>query len=173
MALVVVFNMVIYLITNRINGMQYVGQTKYSAAFRFRKHCHPKSGGISYLKRAILKYNKDNFSHTVLSNCSNQEQLNDAERYWIDYYQTLAPNGYNLDLGGNNSNCGPGRAKKISEATKGRISWNKGTKGLQVAWNKGLKGIINSGSFKKGHKQSEESRMKMRLAKLGKSKKYG
>lgn len=29
--------------------------------------------------------------------------------------------------------------RKISEAKKGRIPWNKGKKGLQVAWNKGKK----------------------------------
>ena len=30
--------------------------------------------------------------------------------------------------------------KNLSEACKGRIPWNKGTKGLQIPWNKGLTG---------------------------------
>ena len=42
------------------------------------------------------------------------------------------------------SNTGKKRSaeaqKKMSDAKKGYIPWNKGTKGVMVAWNKGLKG---------------------------------
>lgn len=49
----------------------------------------------------------------------------------------------------------PASKLKLSISGKGRISWNKGTKGLMpVPWNKGTKGICksNSGSFKKGQR---------------------
>jgi G:T-mismatch repair DNA endonuclease (very short patch repair protein) len=46
----------------------------------------------------------------------------------------------------------PEIVKKVSDKLKGKTSWNKGRKGLQVAWNKGLKGIhLNPKyEFKKG-----------------------
>lgn len=49
--------------------------------------------------------------------------------------------------------------RKMSESTKGQVSWNKGKKGLQVAWNKGLKGEGNS-MYGKNH--TEETKAKMR-----------
>ncbi len=44
----------------------------------------------------------------------------------------------------------------VEGGSKGRLPWNKGKKGLQVAWNKGKTGIY-----------SEETKRKMREAKIG------
>ncbi len=88
--------MVVYLITNITNGKQYVGQTIKPISIRFSNHC---SKGNALFK-AIQKYGAENFTISTLSICSNINELNDAEAYWIDHYQTIAPSGYNLTSGG-------------------------------------------------------------------------
>ncbi len=46
-----------------------------------------------------------------------------------------------------------------------QVAWNKGTKGLTIAWNKGIKtGLVPKTAFKKGHKPSEETKEKRRIA---------
>lgn len=46
-----------------------------------------------------MKYGIENFNFKILEECSKSE-LNDKERYYIQKYNTLAPNGYNLQKGG-------------------------------------------------------------------------
>lgn len=46
-----------------------------------------------------MKYGIENFNFEILEECSKNE-LNDKERYYIQKYNTLAPNGYNLQKGG-------------------------------------------------------------------------
>lgn len=55
-----------------------------------------------YIKRAIHKYGKNNFYIELLEECP-ISQLNEREQYWISYYDSYH-NGYNLTLGGQNSN---------------------------------------------------------------------
>ena len=82
----------IYKITNKINGLSYIGQSVHIER-RFIEHCLPsKTSKISY---AIQEYGKNNFDFSVLEECS-QEQLNDREVYWIQYFNTIVPYGYNV-----------------------------------------------------------------------------
>ena len=55
-----------------------------------------------YIKRAIHKYGKDKF-HISLLEVVSIEKLNEREKYWIAYYDSYN-NGYNLTLGGQDSN---------------------------------------------------------------------
>ena len=55
-----------------------------------------------YIKRAIHKYGKDKFHISLLEEVS-IERLNEREKYWITYYDSYN-NGYNLTLGGQDSN---------------------------------------------------------------------
>lgn len=57
--------MEIYLITNLINGKQYVGQTIYTAEQRFKQHLR----GDLYIDKAIRKYGVENFKLEVLCRC--------------------------------------------------------------------------------------------------------
>ena len=50
--------MIIYKITNSINGKIYIGQTRQALKERFRQHCKAKTGAISF---SIKKYGKENF----------------------------------------------------------------------------------------------------------------
>jgi hypothetical protein len=88
----------IYLITNKINGKQYVGQTARDMWTRFEEHCKPTNQ--SYLGRAIQKYGYLNFDLRELERVP-IEELDAREIYWIDYYNTFKE-GYNQTLGGGN-----------------------------------------------------------------------
>lgn len=93
---------VIYTITNQINGKQYVGQTIRSIEVRFKEHCYkkPADGRKSIIYDSIKKYGKENFTIAEIDKAKSLEELNKKEIYWIDYYNSKAPNGYNLTDGG-------------------------------------------------------------------------
>ena len=95
----------IYLISNDVNDKLYVGQTIQSLKKRFTGHCcYSKSDRSSnmYIKRAIHKYGKDKFHISLLEEAP-IERLDEREKYWITYYDSYN-NGYNLTLGGQDSN---------------------------------------------------------------------
>ncbi len=88
---------IIYLITNLINGKQYVGKTKNSIEKRFADH---KSAGSNCkaLKRAIKKYGDENFKIEIIEYCASWDALVEAEHRNILKYKSLTPNGYNIIL---------------------------------------------------------------------------
>ena len=61
----------------------------------------------------------------------------------------------------------PEERKKIGEFSKGRIPWNKGTKGLVKSWNKGKRGLQVAWNKGKTGIYSEETRRKIGLASKG------
>ena len=59
----------VYLITKRLNGKQYVGQTTRTLEERFSEHAQADS----LLGRAIQRDGAENFSREVLAKCETQE----------------------------------------------------------------------------------------------------
>ena len=95
----------IYLIFNDVNDKVYVGQTIQSLNKRFNGHCCYSKTDRSvnmYIKRAIHKYGRDKFHIKRIEECPIKE-LSKREKYWINYYDSYN-NGYNLTLGGQDSN---------------------------------------------------------------------
>ena len=95
----------IYLIFNDVNDKVYVGQTIQSLNKRFNGHfCYSKTDRSvnMYIKRAIHKYGRDKFHIKLIEECPIKE-LSKREKYWINYYDSYN-NGYNLTLGGQDSN---------------------------------------------------------------------
>lgn len=113
----------IYLITNRENGKQYVGQTLHDdIETRWSQHrriCEKMIG--RHLLSAYKKYGIDNFNFKIICICFD-EACNELEEYYIKKFNTLTPNGYNLREGGKNS--------KHSEESKQLMSQNRKGKGL-------------------------------------------
>jgi len=83
----------VYLITNKINNKQYVGQTIQTIKARFNNHCGGKKQVIS---KAIKKHDRKNFIIQELAIAYNQEELTFLEGIYISWFNTLAPNGYNI-----------------------------------------------------------------------------
>jgi group I intron endonuclease len=140
--------MIIYKITHKQSGKCYVGQTTRSIKRRLKEH--KNSSYCARLYHAIKKYGIDAFSIDIVAEYDNLEDLNNAEEYYINYYNSLSPNGYNLLTGGKN--------KKHSEESKQKMS--AALKGKSKPWLKG------KGPFE-GKRHSEESKKKMSLGQKG------
>ena len=95
----------IYLITNKINGKKYVGQTMMTVHSRWLKHCSTARTqlGATGIDGAIRKYGEENFIVETIKECPISE-LDKWEIYYIQYYNTYqgdnANVGYNITLGG-------------------------------------------------------------------------
>lgn len=64
----------IYLLTNTTTGKQYVGQTK-NINRRLNEHFTNNFGNIKHIqvvKKAILKYGKENFKMDILLTCEKE-----------------------------------------------------------------------------------------------------
>lgn len=86
----------IYKITNIQNNKIYIGQTIRPVQDRFNRHINDALHNIidTRFARAIRKYGKDNFSLEIIDTAQSQNKLNDKERYWIQYYNSVKE-GYN------------------------------------------------------------------------------
>lgn len=67
------------------------------------------------------KYGIDNFSFEIVERCEKSE-LSNREKYWISYYNSMSPGGYNLTKGGDGGNTFQYRTEKEMEETKRKIS---------------------------------------------------
>jgi group I intron endonuclease len=93
--------MIVYLITNKVNGKQYVGQTTKTVEKRWEKHLENADLGIKFLiYKSIRKYGAENFSRVILHECETKEEMDFVEMFYIALLSTKAPNGHNLTDGG-------------------------------------------------------------------------
>lgn len=123
--------MIIYKIQNKINGKIYIGQTVGTLEHRMSQH-KANNKKTSVIGNAIQKYGWDNFDVEVIDETETIEELNRKEIYWIGYYNSLSPNGYNLEIGGRNALPGEKTREKISKANKGRFLSEKSPRAKKV-----------------------------------------
>ena len=100
----------IYKITKKSNGKSYIGQSN-NIERRFIEHQTKGKSSRIPVDVAIEKYGKDAFNYEIIEECT-LDELNEKEKYWISYYNTLN-NGYNCSVGGDQQSIGEnnGRAK--------------------------------------------------------------
>ncbi len=110
--------MLIYKITNTVNGKCYIGQTTRSLEIRFQEHLSDKSH-CKKLVNAIAKYGKENFTIDLIQEISNIQELNQKEKNEI-LKNNSVDNGYNILSGGNNRKLTLETKIKISKSLKGK-----------------------------------------------------
>jgi group I intron endonuclease len=89
--------MVVYKLTNTINGKVYVGLTTQKLKHRIYTHSHRKGSPIN---NAITKYGLDAFKIEIIDKADTIKELNEKEVKWIAAFSCISPNGYNLSAGG-------------------------------------------------------------------------
>lgn len=99
------FNGCIYKATNKLNEKIYVGQTSYSLHRRKQIHLSKHTNYKSYFHSSLLK-NLLNFEWDILVSVSTdskeklKRELDYLEKFYILYFKSKVPNGYNLTDGG-------------------------------------------------------------------------
>lgn len=109
----------------------------------------------------MRKYGVENFKIEQIDTADNQEELDAKEKYYIEFYNTIAPNGYNLTTGGEHPNHNESSIRKISESKRGVKHWAYGkTMPLETR--------VKISNANKGKKRSEEFKQKLKIANKGK-----
>lgn len=85
----------LYMITNKLNGKVYIGQTHRDPAIRFKEHTHTDSK----IGRSIQLHGIENFRMEVIDTAENQLEADYKERKYIKKYNSIE-NGYNVEAGG-------------------------------------------------------------------------
>lgn len=157
----------IYKITNKINGKTYIGQHKY------KKLNDNYFGSGRLIKKAIKKYGIENFEKEILEfDIPNVDLANDWEQMYILFERAKGKSEYNIANGGLGSaghhyHHTEESKRKLSEAKKGKPTWNKYGK-LSEEWKRKI-GEANKRAMKGKH-LSEETKSKISKANKGKKR---
>ena len=154
----------IYMHTNTITGLSYIGQTIKSVEFRFRCHINEarREGNTgSHFHRALNKYGEYVWDTVLLEDNIPIADLDSKECFYIEKYNTYYE-GYNMTKGGIS---GKGQIvseetrKKLSEVGRGRVVTDETRRKISNG-NKGNKQRL-------GHSNSPEHRRKISESRLG------
>lgn len=149
--------MVLYLLTNTVNGKQYVGITTQPIARRWSDHVSKAhQGRQTIIALAMRKHGAEMFTMTLLGEASSWEELCAMEQAAIASYQTFHPHGYNMTHGGDGT-----LGRLHSEDTKQRIAAKK--RGIPLQ----LHVRLAVSQCHKGIPKSPEQRLKISEAQRG------
>lgn len=120
----------IYLVTNTVNSKRYVGQSICDDInTRWSNHKRLRSSTIgSYLLKAYQKYGIDKFKFQIICICFDSD-CDAYEKEYINKYDTLAPNGYNIKEGGKSSKHHPNTIELMR--TRAKEWWTANKEGFE------------------------------------------
>ena len=133
------------MVTNKLNGKHYVGQTVTP---------HSRHGHGHAIKDAYKKYGFKMFTYEALTDGDlTDKQLDCFEKFWVEVFDSVAPNGYNLERGGKRGKYvyhSPNKGKKLSAGCKAKMSASQKKRGADIA------------ALNRSRVVSEETKAKMR-----------
>jgi len=101
------------------NGKSYIGQTNNIVRRNKEHKCIGIKNPVCPLfAKAVSKYGWDSFKHEVLQSNLTLHEANTLEEFYIDKFNTIVPNGYNLKHGGYNKAYSQESKDKISKSRK-------------------------------------------------------
>jgi len=114
--------MFIYSITNLVNGKKYIGQSTRPLKQRIREHksCFSNEDKIQPLYTEMRMFGFENFKFDILVDVKNEDQLDELEKFYILYYNSIYPFGYNKEGGGKQRKiCYKREGKALENIRKG------------------------------------------------------
>jgi len=145
----------IYLLTNTFNNKQYVGQTMAKNITErwntYRKLVQCSIG--RYLYNAFLKHSVDSFKFQIICVCFD-EDCNQYEEDYIKKFNTIVPNGYNLQSGGNNRRQHPESILKKTMTIRNSPNYEQYKKNISIR-------LTGKGNPNFGKKMSDEQKKKI------------
>jgi len=181
-------NHYVYLTTNLITGKQYIGDHTINS----KERKYYIGSGVAFLD-SVKSYGESIFFKEILEWFETRKEASSAQEKYIQQYNTLVPNGYNISpLGGLGiSGCHSENTKnKIGSSNRGKQSWlgkhhteesckkiSNSLKGKEV-WNKGKTDIYSNETLKKisqtlkgkPNPHTKEQDIKIGLANRGKKR---
>ena len=101
----------IYLITDTTNGMKYTGKHHYHIEGQLDPNYH----GSGVIIKNIYKKRPETLKEEYIKTCYSEEEMCSDEQYYIKFFKTLWPYGYNLTKGGDGLIPCEETRKKMSE----------------------------------------------------------
>jgi len=119
--------MIVYLITNTVNGKFYVGQFARNLPIQRRLYEHiwtASKGSTTYFHKALRKYGREAFTLSILQDgIQNKAELDAAEERFIRTLKSGDPRiGYNMTFGGDGV---LGVRRPVSAETREKIRQSK------------------------------------------------
>lgn len=111
----------IYIIKNTVNNKVYIGQSKDSAK-RWLSHIYnakyenKSNKEVQLIHKAMMKYGIDKFHYEILE--YQIPNYDEREIYWINKYNSITPNGYNVAYGGDGTGAGLLSVNSVFESEK-------------------------------------------------------
>jgi group I intron endonuclease len=166
--------MIIYKSTNKITGKIYIGQTTKSLEQRIKGHINEsKIDKNRPFLSSINKYGEDNFTFETIDSANNLNELNDKEIYWINFYNSISPNGYNVTGGGQGKKMKTTKelSRIISEGLKNSEKWQetKNSEKYKIKMEKSFIGWFRGKKFSPEHKEKIWEKNKDRILEFNKS----
>ena len=133
---------VIYKMENLTNGKIYIGKT--TRELRIRIHEHIYSNKNYPVDKAVKKYGIEMFDIDIIAEADTEEELDALESFFIEFYTSKKPEGYNLTEGGEGCNgliftkqhrqriAEKASLRVHTQSTKDKISKNKKGQGKGI-----------------------------------------
>ena len=149
--------MIIYQITNTVNGKTYIGKTQKTAEERFCRHVYNHKHQNTHLYKSMRKHGVDKFKISVIEQVDGD--INEREKFWIS---KLNPE-YNMTLGGDggdtshSENYKRGMKNRIHPhtASYGMLGKQHPMKGKSLEKNK--KPVMCEGTFYPSIKEAQQA----------------